>query len=430
MINDVFIAKTDTVIGEESSQQILEKVWDGLNVIRPRIAFDTLADFMDMNVWHARCVELKAGVTVGLGWKIVSDDPDKQQDDEYRRLEAFLNEPNLIMSFDELALRVAIDYYNIGNGFVEIARSGEKLVNIFHAPGRTMRRDKNLDAFWQVRNERKAFFWEFGKKLHDGHDHAGQDGANEMMQCMRYDPKSDYYGQPDWVSAMASMVMDRAALSYNTNMFNNEMLAKMAMVIEGGELAPAAQKKIEDFFRVAFKGVDNAGKLLIIPTGDPNVKVHFDKLQADEKDLAFMKGRAMNRDEVIAAHGVPPRLVGVMTSGQLGGSGEVEGQMRIFKEVVIDPEKKRMESFFNRIFKAGLQTTKWRLSFNEIDVTGNQDDADYLTKVGPYLTDDEARALLGYEPRERQPAAGGTTGDGANLVKALVGLRKRLEDGV
>jgi hypothetical protein len=62
--------------------------------------------------------------------------------------------------------------------------------------------------------------------------------------------------------------------------------------------------------------------------------------------LPFEKLSQATREEILAAHGVPPRLVGIVTAGQLGGGSEMEGQMLSFIEMKVKP---RMVYLENRV---------------------------------------------------------------------------------
>lgn len=428
-IDDVIILKS-----EEPKTQQIDPAFEQLDVVTPRYSFEDIFSYYDVNTWHKRCILLKAGVAVNLGWNLVTDDDNKEPDAEYGEIMEVLDRTKAEMGYDfqELAYRVAIDYYNCGNGFTEIIRDNRaKLGYILHVPGKTVRRHKNMDAYWQVRNGIERFFWEFNKKLHPGHKHGERFGANnEIAQCLNYDPNSDYYGMAEWIPALAAIALDRSAVSYNAYMFENEMIAKILMIIRGADISKEARQKIQAFLAGKFVGVANSGRAAIIPIKEQGVEVDVHKLQADEKDIAYIKGRQFTRDEIVTAHGTPPRLLGIVTAGQLGATGELEGQLKIFKNVLIDPDKRRFENFFNHIIRTGLDAKKWRIEFNELDITTAMDDAQYLTAVAPWLSDDEAREILGYKPRDNEKQTIEKMDKASQFVEALVDLRKELQKNV
>ena len=41
--------------------------------VEPRLRFQDLVAWLDMNIWHRRCVVVKAATTVGLGWELYTE---------------------------------------------------------------------------------------------------------------------------------------------------------------------------------------------------------------------------------------------------------------------------------------------------------------------------------------------------------------------
>jgi PBSX family phage portal protein len=422
-IDNVFIL--DAVPIKKASEQIADKIWSSINAVTPRLDFDDLMQFFEINTWHRRCIALKARVIGGFGWTLDTDDQNKNPDDEYNRISDFLKKPsqdNIFgeeLTFTELCYRCLIDYLSIGNGYIEVARNNlGEISDIYHIPGRTVRRDKEFGGYWQLRAQKKKFFRNFGDK---------EFGDNEILHYYNYDPQSDYYGLPDWIPSMVTMGLDRAAASFNTYMFENGMLATSFLIIEGGDISPNAKAELRNFLGMHGKGIKNTGRLIVIPVKDPNVKVRVEKaqLEAKEKEGGFMKLRENSRDEVIAAHGVPPRLVGVVTAGKIGDSQEAMEQFKIFKETVIDPEQHRFEELINKSILKGLDAKKWRIKFNEMDVTDMMQDAEYAIKLrtAELLTEDEARDVISRPPLIRK-------GDDnlGSFLKGLQTVRERLEN--
>lgn len=102
--------------------------------------------------------------------------------------------------------------------------------------------------------------------------------------------------------------------------------------------------------------------------------VRIDKLNLDVQKLIETSSLAFFRDSVLTAHGAPPRLVGVITAGQLGSGREIEGPLRIFRETVLRPKRRRLERVVNEMLKdveAGVT-----IQFNQMDITDIRSDAD------------------------------------------------------
>ena len=346
----------------------------------PRLPMADLLLFYDFNVWHRRCVLLKAMLVAGLGYQVMEGDeviydPRRDRAVPDHPAAQFVARPNenLMETLGELAFRFLVDFYATGNGYLEAARNRRgQVAALYHAPGRTMRRDARFRGYWQVKQARETFFSAF-------EDTARRAGRNEILHLYQYDPVADYYGMPDWYAALAAMGLDRTILEYNLRLFANSLMAHLAIVIEGGRLSTKGREAIKQFVTERMTGVHNAGRILLLEDENDRVKIRFEKLNMEIKDLLTTKPFEYFRDVVIGAHGVPPRLLGVMTPGQLGGGGEMENQLRSFKETVLRPAKRRVEQVF-RLLLGEVHPGSW-VRFAEMDVTDLRADGEFLDKM-------------------------------------------------
>lgn len=411
---------------QKDSQQVNQDKQSGVWA-DPPVSFSSLLRFYKTNIYHRRCVNLKALLITGLGWELVTDDDNKEEDENYKRIKELLDNPNSdpTQTFTELCLRAMIDYQALGNLFIEASRKyiNKQTDEFFHVRAKTMRRDKSLDkGYWQVLREKKQEFRSWGKKVQS----PGK-VKNEIIHHYAYDPEDSHYGSPDWYPSLADMILDRNVVEYDINLFLNQLMAKFIIVVEGGQLSPTAKTSLKDYLSKNFHGLQNAGRTIILSSDDPEVKIRIEKLEIDFGNKESFKGgmREISRDNVIAAHGVPHRLVPIIVSGQLGSGNENEGQLTVFKETLITPEQSRWEELLNNTIIKSLDPGKWRLKFNEFDPTNLESISSALKNLvdGNILDEDEAREYIGHQPREQDPNESNLI----DLTKNVVNLRKQLE---
>lgn len=416
---------SEKVKKERQSQRQDEKV-HARKWVEPRVPPRDLLRFFDMNVWHRRCIKIKAALICGLGWELITDDENKSQDTDYKRIFALLDRPgdNPIDTFTDINIRFMTDYLSLGNGYLEGARNlKQEVANLYHTRGSTVRRDRELKngGYWQGVQDhwKKNHFNSFGRKL--------RPELNEILHYYTYDPTSDYYGIAEWYPALADMLMDRSIAEYYISLFNNQLMAKFAVIVEGGKLSAKALKSVKDFIKHKGAGILNAGQTLYLNSETQDVKIKIEKLNVDfgRDSYGISNLRGENRDFVISAHGVPPRMVGIVSSGQLGGGGEVSGQLRTFKETEINPEQARLETFYNNTVLASFGDHKWKLKFNELDITDRASDADYWERALNPQTGwgqrAEAREDQGFPAEEQEPDPA------VQVITQLPGLRQQLE---
>jgi HK97 family phage portal protein len=250
-----------------------------------------------------------------------------------------------------------------------------------------MRRHARFQGYFQVRGTEAVPFRTFGDP-----DPAGQ--QSEILHLYQYDPQDDYYGMPDWYAALGAMGLDRTILEFNTYLFSNALMAHTAVIVEGGRLSDGAREAVKSFLQNRATGPNNAGRVLLLEDERDEVKVRFEKLGLDVEDVMIVEAQRHFRDVVVAAHGVPPRILGIITPGQLGATGEVEGQLRTFAETVLRPGQRELETALGVFLEEVAPGCHIR--FAEMDATDLRADAEFYDRMieRGVFTAEEVRGMV------------------------------------
>jgi HK97 family phage portal protein len=330
---------------KEQSAQISGEDNESANgLIEPFFNPDRLLEFFYLNAYHRRAVSLKANLLSNI--------------DDNARLESATNgDPKRFLEGFILNLEL------YGNAFLEVAKN-----SLYLLPSNQARIDKDRRV-WQYLSNKKIEL--------------------EGRHLAYYSPRSRFYGEPDYLAALPALVNISKIDAFNSAFFDNSARADKAIVFEGGEPSEEQMRAFADFFGSSFRGYQNAHKTLIISSGGENSKVRIEDLSKID-DLSFEKLRVNARDEIIAAHGVPPRLVGVMSAGQLGGGGELIGQLHAFNELTIVPKQETIEWFF--------ESLGYPIKLKPIDVSSYKDDAELVGGLlqNGVISVAEARGMLNY----------------------------------
>lgn len=268
--------------------------------------------------------------------------------------------------------KCTMDAEMYGNMFVEIAGTS-KYKALYHLPAREARIGKNKEIF-QVSGL---------KQIPINAEHLGYES-----------PSSRFYGEPDYLASINKIFVNENIDLYNAAFFENGAIPRLAIVFKNSDPTEDQIDSVTSFLRTSYRGAGNAHKTLILSVppnidgSDPDVR--FEKL-SESADLSFEKLVNLNRDEIVAAHGVPPRLVGIVNSGGWGGSGELMGQLHTFNEIHIKPKQEIIEEFF-----ADLGV---KLILKPLDVTNFKDDSEVIPGLvnAGVLTPMEAKNILGWQ---------------------------------
>ena len=393
----------NTQIRKHSSQK---KGRSEILSIYPPYSFDKLAELYELNSYHARSLQLKAALTCMTGFRLVSDLNTKERDDDYSMISDWIENHSVYAGqpFITTVYNFCLDREIFGNSFFEIVRNNKNEAGgFYHIPTKNCRliKDGEFVKLIQEISGEKTEFLPFRKN---------EGAGSEYIMLKSYHPKSLFYGLPDYIPALAAIVLDRSAMKFNIKRFDNNMVLEHIITVVGAAFGTAARKDIKDFFTNNFAGLDNAGKSLLLEVDGKNkndVGIEVHKVSSEVKEGSYLELRKDIKEEIIAAHGVPPRLVGIAAAGQLGGTAEVKEQMRMFRDIVIKPRQAEVEFIFNNyILKEAFPLNKkWKLKFDTFEISDAADDAKFYESImniqdsagKKVLTADEIREELGYK---------------------------------
>ncbi|WP_398460027.1 phage portal protein [Sodalis praecaptivus] len=208
---------------------------------------------------------------------------------------------------------LALDWFVFGNAYLELRRNqlGSPLT-LRHAPARYVRRGNDLDTYWLVRQ------WQ--------DEHPFRTGS--VCHVLNPDINQEIYGMPEYLGALLS-----ASLSHSADMFRKlyyDNGSHAGCIIYVG----ATQVDLESMEVVKKTLAESRGKgafknLLIHSPGGGKDGVQILPFQQITAKDEFLNVKSVSRDDILAAHRVPPQLMGAMP-GEKGSFGDVEKAARVF----------------------------------------------------------------------------------------------------
>ena len=166
-----------------------------------------------------------------------------------------------------------------------------------------------------------------------------------------YQPEPDInqeiYGLPGYLSAIPSALLNESATLFRRKYYINGSHAGFIMY-----MTDAAQNQ-EDVnnLRNAMKSAKGPGNFRNLFMYSPNGKkdglqiIPLSEVAAKDE---FLNIKNVSRDDMMAAHRVPPQMMGIMPS-TVGGFGDVEKASRVFVRNELIPLQERMKELNNRL---------------------------------------------------------------------------------
>ena len=218
------------------------------------------------------------------------------------------------------------DYYIFGNAYFN------RVDNRF---GKLLRLDSPLAKYVRKGVEDGRYFY-----LQQGLDEHEFERYS-TFHLLEPDVNQDIYGLPQYLSALQSAWLNESATLFRRKYYLNGAHAGFIFY-----MTDAAQKQ-EDIEHLRkqlrkSKGVGNFKNLFVhAPQGKKDGIQIIPIADVAAKD-EFFNIKNVSRDDVLAAHRVPPQLMGIIPSNT-GGFGDVEKAAKVFLAIEIAPMQERLK---------------------------------------------------------------------------------------
>jgi PBSX family phage portal protein len=384
------------------------------DVITPPYNLQELANYYDTSFANHAAIDAKVENTVGLGYdfvvsdkttlKLETSDSEEATARARKRIEKlkiqlrdWLESLNLDESFTSIMEKVFTDVHATGNGYIEVGRTIKGEIGyIGHIPSTTMRCRRLRDGYIQVIGNKIVYFRNFGA---NNKNPITQDPRpNEIIHIKEYSPLNTFYGVPDVIAAMPSLLGDALASQYNIDYFSNKAVPRYVITLKGAKLSADAEDKLFRFLQTNLKGQSHRTLYIPLPGDSDGNKVEFDMKAIENgiQDGSFKEYRKQNRDDILVAHQVPLSKLGGSDAANVAAS---LAQDRTFKEQVARPAQRNLEKILNKIIRE--KTDILELKFNELTLTDEVAQSQILERYvrNQIMLPNEARELINLPQR-------------------------------
>ena len=380
------------------------------DVITPPYNLYELANFYDTSFANHAAIDAKVENVVSLGYDFVPTqsvslrlemNEDADQVDRARSrierakisLREWLESLNDDDSFIKTMEKVYTDVQATGNGYIEIGRTVKGEIGyIGHIPSTTMRVRRLKDGYVQIIGQKLVYFRNFGAT--NANPLTADPRPNEIIHIKEYSPLNTYYGVPDIVAAMPSLIGDQLASQYNIDYFENKAVPRYIIMLKGAKLSPDAEDKMFRFLQTGLKAQSHRTLYIPLPGDGDHNKVEFEMMPIENgiQEGSFKEYRKQNRDDIFIAHQMPISKIGGSDSAGLAAA---LSQDRTFKEQVSRPEQTHLNKVVNKIIRENTDILEFK--FNELTLTDELAQAQILEKYvkTQIMLPNEAREIIG-----------------------------------
>lgn len=223
--------------------------------------------------------------------------------------------------------RFALDFLQMGNGYLErVPNLAGGLLQARFTPARHTRRGVSKDDFWYVDNGVEP-------------DHRFEPGT--IFQLQQPDVAQEIYGVPEWLSALQAGLLNENATLFRRRYYINGAHAGFVFHVSDTIINQETVDQLTEKFKAA-KGVGNFKNLFLYTPGGKKDGVQILPIADVAAKDEFLNVKNVTRDDLLAAHRVPPQLIGIIPQNS-AGFGKVSEALDAFFEIEIVPIMQRMQ---------------------------------------------------------------------------------------
>ncbi|SBV94301.1 conserved hypothetical protein [uncultured Alphaproteobacteria bacterium] len=270
----------------------LHAAWNG-RWYEPPVSFDGLAKALHCNPHHQSAIGYKASL-----------------------LASHFKPHRLLSRLD--FKRLALDFLVFGNAYPErrVSRLGNVLA-IKPALARWTRMKRDGNAMMLI----------------DGEEHDFAPGS--VLQIMEPDISQEIYGLPGYIGAVQSALLNEAATLFRRKYYQNGSHAGFILYMTDEADNPEDVDAVREALKQS-KGPGNFRNLMVFAPGGKKDGLQILPISEVTAKDEFFNMKNVTRDDVLAAHRVPPQLLGIVPSNA-GGFGSVEQAAAVFYRNEIEP---------------------------------------------------------------------------------------------
>ncbi len=150
-----------------------------------------------------------------------------------------------------------------------------------------------------------------------------------------FNPTSQFYGMGATLPVRNSLTLDLFQVIYNKTFFSNN--ARPDAILQVDEVLDGPiRKRMLKAWEAMHRGLRSAHRVALLEGGTKYVETN-----RSQKDMEFREGRKQNREEMLAAYGVPPIVVGLSEGVNFATAKE---QYKAFWNNTLMPKMRRFQS--------------------------------------------------------------------------------------
>jgi len=224
----------------------------------------------------------------------------------------------------------------------------------------------------------------------------------------------EWYSLPQYTSALNFAFLSGELSYFAKSNIQNSVFPSFAMMFPKRPQSEEEKHMIKQTID-RLKGAANAGKAVAFFANSADQLPKIEALPTNSNDKLFHEASALNTEQICFSHTIDPILMGVRTTGSLGGGADIKQAYVVFEKNVVMPLRDQVEEIVNELLALAKIPGVYMINnfqiINEtiVEIDDNVSKiSDIINSVNPVLaakiiesmTQNELRELIHLQPIE------------------------------
>jgi hypothetical protein len=374
----------------------IPKIERGLNFIKygDRNNYpDFMVDMLASSGLHRSIIEKKVSMILGKGLNVEDVNNDTLN---------FIAQVNQFESLDSLLEKCVYDLEWYGGYYLQITWKGDKIDQIFHMDPTRMRVGPPnefgyIESYYYFDDLTIPMtnFMDTSQAIHFPTFGLSSDRSEpQILFVKKYSPTNKYYGSPIYEASMLDIQTYSEISNFHNSNLSNSFSPGFMIFFTGTPPSDELQDSIVKSLKEKYTGSENTGKPMVFFLEEDMAEPQVKPIETNDLDKQFESLLSQIINNITISHQIPRQVIGLETTGSLGGSKEMLEATEIFKTNYVIPQQNLVLNSFNLIGRLnGLDELQFVNPSPNIMLFN-------MSELSKILTTNELREWLGYEEIE------------------------------
>lgn len=222
----------------------------------------------------------------------------------------------------------------------------------------------------------------------------------ELINGISYSPGKLFYAEPNYLGALNYIEISNQIAEFHKNNLDNGMVGSMHIHLFEDLSDGEKRRKVEKSINNKFSGSENAGKVVVTWSTNPDMKTLVESIPVNDSHEMFTLLNGKVSEEIVMAHRTPMALAGIkVATGLQSEDSLTRSNMEYYQNTVIRPQQTVIEDCLDKVLERNGINVKTKIKpLKPIDILASEE-----LMLRTMSLDEIRRDVLGKDELEGTP---------------------------